>query len=640
MNGDTVLDKVVKEINASRPYMPIIYVETEDRNFIYELLKRNDCFDILKKEEDGSIVPVCYEREMENCNVVFLAKGSVNLKTCKQEKGGQVSLSDWEKRPMYYCVRDFQIWDESAQKKLIETYIKEVVERYEGMPLKKNLILISAVTISVGDEGCCIPNGYDQYVKVIDVPLMGIIEIAQMVTGMQNKMLGNIGVNCISPEEYLQHMDGYIEGFKGMNRSQIQYVLLKLNNIFGCVTYYGLPEKYRKKLSYKKLENTARKMIFEQKSQIIAKSGDIRYLRTDNLVKPGGMAGLEEWILKKKKILDYPLRAREYGEQFSKGILIAGLPGSGKSLTAKYVAQELGIPLIQFKMDMVLQEFVGASEQRLNRVLKLFEASAPCVIWIDEIEKELAGMYGSGDTDSGVNKRCLAKLLNWMQENKKSCFICATANHTGSLPSELLRRGRFDRLYYSFLPMEAQCIEIMYNQFCQMRKDAPALFDDSITDMDLQAICADVFEEISHFERKFFTGSDIEGMLRDAKSELFDDMSKSGGYGINEFREVLFGAAKNTITYSETNFEGLLDYWIDLRFQQFRNAAVPDSVTGDEKYQYMLFDFSDLQYDGSKWGWRNDLKCGSKYEYDKNMFRVLTKSIMNRIVRKGQNTAF
>lgn len=626
---ESVLDKVVKEINASRPFMPVIYIETEDRDFVYELFRRKDCFDVLQKCPEGGCLPVSYERGLEGCNVIFIEERDMTKKLKIAE--------DWGDKPLYFCVRDFQVWDSSSQRALVKAYIREVFEKNrQEIPLRKNLILVSAASISIGEENCCMPDGYGQYVKMIDVPLLGLWEIAEMVTDMQNGALRSIGAEPIRPEEYLRQPDGYIEGFKGMNRAQIQYILLQLQNIFGMVSACGLPENYRRKLQYEKLEEKARSLIFEQKSQAIAKSGEIRYLETDTLAKPGGMEGLEEWLRKKKKILEHPLRAKQYGERFPKGILIAGLPGSGKSLMAKYVAQEFGIPLIQFKMDMVLQGYVGASEQRLNRVLKLFEASAPCVIWLDEIEKELAGMHGSGETDSGVNKRCLAKLLNWMQENKASCFICATANHTDSLPPELLRRGRFDRLYYAFLPMEEQCVEIMMNHLYRIRQDTPGLFAQGATEDALRKMCGGIFEGAAKAKHKFFTGSDIEGLVRDARSELFDDMEREGPYTVEEWETALRHAVEHSLTYAETNFEGLLDYWLGLRKQQFRNTAVPEQEEKEGKYRYMLFDFTDLEYDGSSWEWRKGLECHSACAYDKNMFQVLTESLKRKAGDNGK----
>ena len=270
----------------------------------------------------------------------------------------------------------------------------------------------------------------------------------------------------------------------------------------------------------------------------------------------------------------------------------------------------------------------------------MFEASAPCVIWIDEIEKEFAGMQGKGESDSGVNKRCLAKLLNWMQENKESCFICATANHTKDLPPELLRRGRFDRLYYTFLPMQEQCVEIMHNHLCNIKNQFPHLFALSVTEESLFSLCAEVFEEIAkEYKNKFFTGSDIEGLVRDAKFELFLDVSRIGNYSIDDFRKVLLDTIEKTITYSETNFDNILDYWIELRAQRFHNTAVLEEAKSEEdKYQYILFDFSDLQYDGSNWNWKKGLTCNSSYEYDKNMFKVLTEGIKRRISTKINTT--
>jgi len=608
---ESVLDKVVREINTRRSYVPIIYIETEDRNLIFRILERKDCFVILEQDEEK--------------NVLYLESTKYDSSFRKNKKD-----TKWENLPQYFVARDFQTWNSDNQREMIKKYMDEVIGNLPEIPLKNNLIIVSAVGISIGDEdGCCIPNGYEQFVDVIDVPLIGMYEFAEMIVEVQNKALKNIRAEEITIEDYLAEPDEYTQGFKGMNREQVRNILHKLQNSFGIVSYCGVPEKFRK-ISYEELEKEAKHLIKEQKKQNVSKSGEIEYLDTDQLVKPGGMKGLQEWIAKKKKILDYPERARLFGEKFPKGILIAGIPGSGKSLTAKYVAQELGIPLIRFKMDMVLQKYVGDSEQRLNKVLKLFEASAPVVIWIDEIEKEMAGMQGSDDGDSGVNKRILAGILGWMQENKERCFICATANHTESLPSELLRRGRFDRLYYTFLPMHEQCVEIMFNHMKKMKKDNPALFDDGITDKDLLKLCHLTFDEAAKYERKYFTGSDITGLIEDARSELFDDLTGSGEYSIDDSKKVIFEVVKNSLTYSETNFEGVLDYWLALKRQEFRNTAAPEKSNQGDKYEYMLFDFSDLQNDGKEWKWRKDLECKSKHIYDQKMFKVLTESILKR----------
>lgn len=632
--AETVVDYIVKEIKSCMSFMPIIYIESNDRMLIYHLLERKDCFAVFRRNDDGDIKPTEYLKYDQNINVIKI-DASTDWK-----KIGKI-LHAWEQRPFYFIVTDFNTWDSYSQRKLIRGYVQSVFE--EGtIPLKQNLILVSPVGMHVGDEeGDSVPSGFEQYVRVIDVPLMGIRDISEQVLSVQNKVLKQLSCPELSIEEYIMNPDSYIEEFKGMARAQVEYVLYELQNNLGIVSMRGVPDSLAKKIKSAELNGIAKDFIKKQKQQSLVRDGDIEYIDTDRIVTPGGMEGIEDWLRRKKIILDYPQRAKDYGVRFPKGILIAGLPGSGKSLMAKYVAKKFDLPLIQFKMDMVLQGVVGSSEQRIKQVLKLFEASAPCVIWIDEIEKEMAGMQGGGEADSGVNKRCLAKLLNWMQENEERCFVCATANRTDDLPQELLRRGRFDRLYYSFLPLEAQCVDILGKHILRLKDDAPLLFDASVFSDSVREMGYRLFDSISNQEHKFFTGSDIEGLVSDAKALMFEDLSRDlsngGAYSIEDLEVCLFQAMKSTITYTESNYDEVLDYWIGLRTHQFHNVAVKEVEGGDDnnsKYTYMLFDFSDLQYDGASWNWRKGLKCFSRQQYDKNMFNQLTVSLKKRISSK------
>ena len=393
-------------------------------------------------------------------------------------------------------------------------------------------------------------------------------------------------------------------------------------------------------IPFKALERYAREIIIEQKKQIARKSGVIEYIDTDGLVEPGNIQGIGNWIREQRSILENPILASEFGLRVPKGVLIAGLPGSGKSLTAKTISRLLGLPLIQFKMDMVLNSLMGESEQRLKKVLKLFEASAPCVIWIDEIEKEFSGMNAKdGEADGGVNKRCLAKLLNWMQENREPCFIAATANRTDTLPQELLRPGRIERLYYSFLPMQDQCVEIMQKHIAMSRRDHD-LFDDSVNDASVREMCGELFDIIAQHDRQFFIGSDLEDWLKNARFQLFKRALREGRqkreYGIDDLKKQLLATLGNVVTYAQSNYAEVLDYWIGLRNHEFRNVAVPEPLSGDakpaDKYSAMLFDFSDLRLcKGNKWEWDPALQCHSPHRYDRQMLDALKRDILNRL---------
>ena len=148
--------------------------------------------------------------------------------------------------------------------------------------------------------------------------------------------------------------------------------------------------------------------------------------------------------------------ARDFGLQEPKGLLLLGVPGCGKSLTAKTIASFWNMPLLRLDIGKVFQGLVGSSEDNIRKAIATAEAVAPCVLWIDEIEKGLSGVQSSGATDGGVTSRIFSTILTWMQEKMSPVFVVATANNINLLPPELLRKGRFDEIFFVDLPNEEE----------------------------------------------------------------------------------------------------------------------------------------------------------------------------------------
>lgn len=637
-----IIDDVAEQIRASKNLKPILYLITEDRHVIHELLARDDCFEVM--DDEGKVVS--YKKGQKYGNLLF-CDGA--------EPSGKFYDYRFIEGPQYHVVLDWQLMHRDCsltQKRIITKYIEKLDSTNLDSQWGKNLVIVSSSA-----PGDSIPEGYDQYVQVIDVPLIGMYEVAEMVVRIQNDALKDFpGIKSVelTVDAYLQNPDPYAELLKGMSRKQIQYVLNALKNTEGLCSVRGLPKSALKEYFYSSgdkessLDVAAKKIIFQLKQQALSMDGSLSFIDTSNVVKPGGMEGLETWLLQAKKVLDDPGRARKYAVKFPKGVLLAGLPGSGKSLLAKYVSTVLGVPLIQFNMASVLNENVGGTEAKLDRVLKMIEASAPCVVWIDEIEKELPSKDDSGKGDSGVGKRCLAKILHWMQENEKQCFICATANHIGSLPSELLRRGRFERKYYTFLPMQKQCVEILVTHLARAAADSPRLFDETIIQKDakktqqaLEDICNRAFTKIADMKHKFFTGADLEGLVQDIKMMLFSSSESILPYSNEKLADLLVYAASKSKPYGETNFQETVEYWCDMQKNPFLNVGVPEivgiprDISSEEKsnriYEYIPFDFTDLVFDGKTWRWRQGLKCASKMQYDINMFNELKEPILQQM---------
>jgi SpoVK/Ycf46/Vps4 family AAA+-type ATPase len=191
--------------------------------------------------------------------------------------------------------------------------------------------------------------------------------------------------------------------------------------------------------------------VNRQKTRAIKSNGLLEVVETElNLDRIGGLDILKAWLLKRSSA--FGDRAKAYGLPSPKGLLIVGVPGTGKSLTAKATAAVFGRPLLKLDAGRLFGSLVGQSEGNLRSAIQTAEAIAPCVLWIDELEKAFAGSKSSGASDGGTGARVFGAFLSWMQEKTSQVFVIATGNDVTQLPAELLRRGRFDELFFTDLP--------------------------------------------------------------------------------------------------------------------------------------------------------------------------------------------
>ena len=199
----------------------------------------------------------------------------------------------------------------------------------------------------------------------------------------------------------------------------------------------------------KGLDATAVSIIHEEKNQIVKKTGVLEFVQTDlGEDDIGGLENLKKWLVKRNGA--WQERAREYGLPAPKGVLITGVPGCGKSLTAKAMSSIWKLPLLKLDMGKIFGGLVGSSEENIRKAIRTAEAVSPSILWIDEIEKGFTGTRSGGD--SGTAARVFGTFLTWMQEKESSVFVIATANDIESLPPELLRKGRFDEIFFVDLP--------------------------------------------------------------------------------------------------------------------------------------------------------------------------------------------
>jgi hypothetical protein len=216
--------------------------------------------------------------------------------------------------------------------------------------------------------------------------------------------------------------------------------------------------------------------VLEAKKHLLRHSGMLEFIdAADNMASVGGLENLKHWLGQRRGAWEDS--ARELGLEPPKGMIVLGVQGCGKSLCARAVAGEWKLPLVKFDTSAVYDKYIGETEKRIRKVFQIAEGLAPCVLWIDELEKVFAGSGpDSASADAGVSSRLLASFLSWMQDRKAAVFVAATCNNVTALPPELIRKGRFDELFFVDLPNQAERKQIFSIQLAK-RKRNPADFD-------------------------------------------------------------------------------------------------------------------------------------------------------------------
>ncbi|MBP5369881.1 MAG: AAA family ATPase [Bacteroidales bacterium] len=246
-------------------------------------------------------------------------------------------------------------------------------------------------------------------------------------------------------------------------------------------------------------------LIIREKENVIKKSGYLEYYHPKETMEDvGGLDNLKEWLRKRGRGFDKS--AKEFGLTYPKGILLLGIPGTGKSLTAKAVGNLWHFPLLRLDMGKIFGGIVGESENNIRQALKIAEAISPSILWIDEIEKGMSGISSSGSTDGGTTARVLGTFLTWMQEKTKPVFVVATANNISQLPPELLRKGRVDEIFFVDLPTEKEREEILKIHLKRKGRHPE--------DFDIKSLAE---------QSKGFSGAELEEVVKEALFQAYDE---------------------------------------------------------------------------------------------------------------------
>ncbi len=399
----------------------------------------------------------------------------------------------------------------------IVRHLRDIIGKLKTDKFRKNVIFLSSELI--------IPDTMSKEITVLDMPLPTLEDIKSKFSKMVTQN-SQIDMSDLTPE---------IE--EKLCKAALGLTLQEAENAFALAMVND------GKINIEDLDT-----ILSEKMQVIKKTGILEFINAEyNISDIGGLDNLKGWLQKRNN--SWSESAKKYCLPSPKGVLITGVPGCGKSLTAKATSAIWQLPLLKLDFGKIFAGIVGSSEENMRKALKTAEAVAPSILWVDEIEKSLSGINSNGD--SGTSSRIFGTFLNWMQEKTAPVFVIATANNISGLPPELLRKGRFDEIFFVDMPTQKEREEIFKLHLLKRLKDKDVSGKIQIND----ELCKQLAQMTEGF-----VGAEIEQIVIDALYEAFFN-KRSLTF------EDLTSTIKNVVPLSVTQKEQIISLrqWANVR---------------------------------------------------------------------------
>lgn len=396
-------------------------------------------------------------------------------------------------------------------------HLRDIIGSLKTDKFRKNVIFLSSELI--------IPDTMSKEITVLDMPLPTLDDIKAKFSKMvkQNSQIDSSELSQDDEEKLCKAALGLT-----LQEAENAFALAMVND--GKITIDDLDT------------------ILSEKMQVIKKTGILEFINAEyNINDIGGLENLKAWLQKRNN--SWSEAAKKYSLPSPKGVLITGVPGCGKSLTAKATSAIWQLPLLKLDFGKIFAGIVGSSEENMRKALKTAEAVAPSILWVDEIEKSLSGINSNGD--SGTSSRIFGTFLNWMQDKKAPVFVIATANNISGLPPELLRKGRFDEIFFVDMPTQREREEIFKLHLEKRLKNSDVAGKIEIN----STLCKKLAQMTEGF-----VGAEIEQLIVDALYEAFFNK-----------RELTFeditNSIKNVVPLSVTQKEQILSLreWANVR---------------------------------------------------------------------------
>lgn len=652
----TQIGKLTEQVKlAVLSNTPIVYIPTQHIEVIQEML--------FSKESANSIIPRL--RIKDNDEITELDFGTF-------EENGKLILDNYlvvpsfkssniVHYPMLYVIymKDGQEWDASVTLSLTKFVRQYLGIKNENNYLEKKIFDLTnkSLCLVVSPTFITVPSLISPYTKTVYLDPLSDEEIESIITSSLKKH--EIAPQIVTgKEELFSQMKGSFRGMSALKIGQLMQQMIKCQYI----DFDGV------------LESEVIVAIQDAKKELLNNCLGLRWEKVKTN-EAAGQAKVVGWLKDHAPLFKDPEKAIRQHVDIPKGILITGIPGSGKSLMAMTAARLLNnMPLISLNMGMLRGGVVGESEHNLENALKTAESMAPCVLWIDEIEKAMSGSSGDGNGDSGVGQRMFGTFLTWLQEKRSACFVFATSNDITRLPPELFRSERFDRKYFTFMPKAKECAEIFvsiinsendayakklagYDK--QQRKNMPQqLFDSGLIDIKewlavLNKCCTNnadacivdleggyIWKEKKKPSNKLLSGADISAIIKEAKFKANQgqqgDEEGNCIYEKEKFLKIVTNVIQDFKTYGETNLINLAKSFYTLNKNQVESAS------GSCILDFSNFDEEELKYVPSdKEKDYVDVKISDKDDnrYDKVLYNTLVGAINHYLPileKKGQ----
>ena len=427
--------------------------------------------------------------------------------------------------PALFVLKDFHVFfgdgaGQSTANAAVIRRLRDLSYTLRRKQVPQNVIFVSPVMRLAQD--------IEKSVTVLDFPLPTHKEIAVFLDRMiaANSKSGRLNFNITEEEK-----ERLAKAAHGMTLQEAENAFAKAIVLDSSLT----PDDVN--------------IILDEKSQAVKRNGTLEYVRSDvSAHMVGGLDNLKAWLAKRES--SWLESAKTYSLPAPKGILITGVPGCGKSLTAKAMSAMWRMPLLRLDMGRVFSGLLGSSEENFREAIKTASAVAPCILWIDEIEKGVSG-YGSALGGGGTTARVFGSFLTWMQEKTDPVFVIATANDISSLPPEMMRKGRFDEIFFVDMPTAAERADI-FKVHLEMRHKGNEVWKDIVLGPQL-------FQELAALTDGF-VGAEIEQVVI---SGLFDAFSESRPLAVTDFER----AVRHTVPLSVTQQERIAELrkWASVR---------------------------------------------------------------------------